>query len=315
VSGKPAGRGGQGGGERAAPPHPRWQEALAQLETVLAGRGLRPRTRTAYLADARRFVASLGGAGPQAFTVRTIRAYLAGLAEAGASPATRARALASLRALGEVLRRFGYLPDNPAALTDTPRRGRPLPAVPTAREVAELLGSLPGGDPLELRDRALFEVAYGCGLRAAELCALKVDDVDLDGEEVRVLGKGGKVRYVPLGEHARSWLERYLSSGRGRLLGGGADPGYLFLSRNGRPLAGSDIRRRLAAALRRVGAAGRFTPHGLRHAFATHLLDGGADLRTIQELLGHSTISTTQIYTHTSLAGLREAYRRAHPRA
>lgn len=257
----------------------------------------------------------IGAAGPEAFTVRTIRSYLASVAEAGASPATRARALASLRALGEVLRRYGYLPDNPAALADTPKRGRSLPEVPTVDQVVDLLEGVDPSDPLQLRDRALFELAYGCGLRAEELCTVQLSDLDLDGEELRVQGKGGRVRYLPLGEHARLWLERYLRFGRPQLVGKGGDPGFLFLSRSGRRLGGSDVRRRLGAALGRRGAAGRFTPHGLRHAFATHLLERGADLRAIQELLGHASISTTQVYTHTSLAQLQEVYRKAHPRA
>jgi integrase/recombinase XerC/integrase/recombinase XerD len=191
-----------------------------------------------------------------------------------------------------------------------------------AGEVAALLDSIPAATPLELRDRALFELAYSCGLRAEELVTLDVEAVDFDAETVRVEGKGGKTRLVPVGEHASQALERYLARARPLLQTPDGDPA-LFLSKSGRRLSTSDVRRRLNGWARRavarspaLGRAGsHINPHALRHSFATHLLDGGADLRAIQELLGHATISTTQVYTRVESARLRSTYSRAHPRA
>jgi site-specific recombinase XerD len=182
------------------------------------------------------------------------------------------------------------------------------------------LDRIPANTPLELRDRALFELAYACGLRAEELVSLDTDAVDFDGETVRVEGKGERTRLVPAGEHALRALERYLSRGRAALDGGESEPARpLFLSKSGRRLSTSDVRRRLRTwsrlALRHAPALAEAHPHALRHSFATHLLEGGADLRAIQELLGHSSISTTQVYTRVESARLRSAYRSSHPRA
>jgi site-specific recombinase XerD len=211
--------------------------------------------------------------------------------------------------------------DNPAELLSSPKRPQRLPHVLKAAEVAALLDSIPTSSPLELRDRALFELAYACGLRAEEIVSLDLDSVDFDSEAVRIEGKGGKTRLVPVGEHALAALERYLA--RGRPLLASAEESALFLSKSGRRLSTSDVRRRLNGwarhAMARSGGAGanlvRAHPHALRHSFATHLLDGGADLRAIQELLGHATISTTQVYTRVESARLRSTYSQAHPRA
>src|ERR671937_499997 len=172
----------------------------------------------------------------------------------------------------------------------------------------------PATTALELRDRALFELAYASGLRARELVDLDVESVDFDAEEVRVEGKGGKTRFVPAGEAALAAVARYLERGR-HALQAGADERALFLSKSGRRLSTSDVRRRLATWTRHAAIQGGVSPHALRHSFATHLLDGGADLRAIQELLGHANISTTQVYTRVESARLRAAYARAHPRA
>jgi integrase/recombinase XerC/integrase/recombinase XerD len=180
-----------------------------------------------------------------------------------------------------------------------------------------LLDRIPLSTPLELRDRALFELAYASGLRAEELVALDVDSVDFDGESVRVEGKGGRTRLVPAGEHALRAIERYLNRARGALATDGERA--MFLSKSGRRLGTSDVRRRLRTWARQLGAHapafGDVHPHALRHSFATHLLEGGADLRAIQEMLGHATVSTTQVYTRVESARLRSAYARAHPRA
>ena len=203
---------------------------------------------------------------------------------------------------------------NPADLLPAPKQPQRLPRTLNAADVAALLDRIPAGTPLELRDRALFELAYGSGLRAEELVNLDVGSIDFDGESVRVEGKGGKTRFVPCGEHALRSLTRYLERARSTLAADPAEPA-LFLSKSGRRLSTSDVRRRLRTWARHAAAQGAVHPHALRHSFATHLLEGGADLRVIQELLGHSSLSTTQVYTRVESARLRAAYARSHPRA
>jgi integrase/recombinase XerC/integrase/recombinase XerD len=222
--------------------------------------------------------------------------------------------LASLRSFFSCLREHGRIAQNPAELLTAPKRPARLPRVLKPDEVSALLDRIPGSSALELRDRALFELAYACGLRAEELVALAVAAMDFDAEQVRVEGKGGKTRFVPVGELALAAVARYLERGRPALARGDLQTA-LFLSKSGRRLSTSDVRRRLHAWEGRLGVAGAASPHALRHTFATHLLDGGADLRTIQELLGHASISTTQVYTRVESARLRRAYTRSHPRA
>jgi integrase/recombinase XerC/integrase/recombinase XerD len=247
-------------------------------------------------------------------TPRALRRYAAGLAERGQAPRTVARKLASLRGLFRSLVEHGERDSNPADLLSAPRRPQRLPRVLRPDEVALLLDRIPASTPLELRDRALFEVAYASGLRAEELVSLALDSVDHDGERLRVEGKGSKTRFVPVGEPALRALERYLGRGRAVLSVGDGERA-LFLSKSGRRLSTSDVRRRLQAWARRAGLPPGVHPHALRHSFATHLLEGGADLRAIQELLGHASISTTQVYTRVESARLRSAYARSHPRA
>jgi integrase/recombinase XerC/integrase/recombinase XerD len=203
---------------------------------------------------------------------------------------------------------------NPADLIPAPKRPRHLPRVLRPDEMAAVLDRIPASTPLELRDRALFEVAYSSGLRAEELVTLEVAAVDFDAEELRVEGKGGKTRLVPAGEPALRAVARYLERARPALDAGDREPA-LFLSKSGRRLSTSDVRRRLRVWTRRAEVQGGVSPHTLRHSFATHLLEGGADLRAIQELLGHASISTTQIYTRVESARLKTAYAKSHPRA
>jgi integrase/recombinase XerC/integrase/recombinase XerD len=249
--------------------------------------------------------------------VRDLRRYLAALAESGKAPSTIARKLAALRGLLRVQKELGSSSENPAELLSSPKRPQRLPRVLKSGEVAALLDGIPATTPLELRDRALFELAYSSGLRAEELVMLELDSIDFDAECVRVEGKGSKTRLVPIGEHARRALERYLE--RGRPVLHVANQRALLLSKSGRRLSTSDVRRRLRIwsrqAASRAPAVIDAHPHALRHSFATHLLEGGADLRVIQELLGHATISTTQVYTRVESRRLRDAYARAHPRA
>jgi integrase/recombinase XerC/integrase/recombinase XerD len=266
--------------------------------------------------DARRFAAWAHGHGrePASADVRLLRRYVAGLSEGGAAPATVARKLAALRALFRTLREAGVLEQNPAELVGAPKRGERLPRVLKAAEVSALLDSIPAGSPLEVRDRAMFELAYAAGLRAEEIVMLDSGAVDFEDEQVRVVGKGSKTRLVPVGEQAIRALERYLERGR-PVLGDGRAETALFLSKSGRRLSTSDVRRRLRAWTLRASVQAGVSPHWLRHSFATHLLEGGADLRAIQEMLGHSSLSTTQVYTRVESQRLRSAYARSHPRA
>jgi site-specific recombinase XerD len=301
-----------------------WARALALLQDDLHRRDAAPRTRRAYAVDLEQFAgwADARGLVPTTVDAKAVRRYIAHLSErssggASAAPSTAARKLAALRALFSSQREHGLIAQNPADLVSTPRRSSHLPRVLSAREAGRLLDGIPASDPLALRDSALFELAYSCGLRAEEIVSLSCADVDHDGEQLRVEGKGRKTRFVPVGEPAMAAVRRYLERGRPALAdaarGAGADA--LFLSKSGRPLGTSDVRRRLRTWTGRVGVAGGASPHALRHSFATHLLDGGADLRSIQELLGHASVSSTQIYTRVESARLRSAYARSHPRA
>ncbi len=318
-----------------------WRAAIGLLLEDLVRRDAAERTRRAYCVDLEQFAhwAAARRQAPSDVTSKTVRRYIAHLSERGAAPSTSARKLAALRALFQSQREHGAIAENPADLVTTPRRSSPLPRVLSAREAADLLDGIPNGTPagpLELRDRAMFELAYACGLRAEELVSLRLDDVDYDDEQLRIEGKGRKTRFVPVGEPAMLALRRYLERARGALAtppasAGAAGDGAraerearsreaLFLSKTGRALGTSDVRRRLRTwTARAQGAAergsGAISPHALRHSFATHLLDGGADLRSIQELLGHASVSSTQIYTRVESARLKSAYARSHPRA
>jgi site-specific recombinase XerD len=278
----------------------------AAIERFLAGQGLSDATRRAYRIDLEELAAWLRrrGLDLESFDARAFAEYAAelGAERPGRSPrklseTTLARKLAAVRSLLRAAFGPGRVPDLPLS----GRRRRRLPHAPRPEETDALLAALAGDAPLALRNRALFELVYSAGLRAQEAVDLTLADVDFEQEAVLVHGKGGKERAVPLGEEAAYRLRRYLDDGRPRLARGAIDT--LFLSARGRPLDTSTLRRLLP------------NPHRLRHAFATHLLEGGADLRTIQELLGHSSLSTTQIYSHVDAKRLRRVYDRAHPRA
>jgi integrase/recombinase XerC/integrase/recombinase XerD len=294
-----------------------WRDAIELLQEDLRRRDAAPRTRRAYGVDLEQFAAWAEAQGlvPRRVTAKAVRRYIAHLSEQKLAPATSARKLAALRALFASQREHGHISQNPADLVSTPRRGSHLPRVLSARDAGRLLDGIPASGALELRDRALFELAYACGLRAEELVSLRTADVDHDGEQVRVEGKGRKTRFVPAGEPAMAALRQYLERARPQLAGRGAGRDALFLSKTGRPLQTSDVRRRLRTWTARAGLPAGYSPHSLRHSFATHLLDGGADLRSIQELLGHASVSSTQIYTRVESARLRSAYARSHPRA
>jgi integrase/recombinase XerC/integrase/recombinase XerD len=304
----------EGRGEAA--PTLEWREALMLHDADLRRRNAAERTRRAYAYDAGRFAEWCGAqdVAPAEVTTRVLRRYAAALSQEEVVAATVARKLAALRSLYRSLREHGRIAQNPADLVPAPKRPQTLPRVLRPDEVAALLDRIPTTTPLDVRDRALFELAYACGLRAEELVNLDASAVSFDDEEVRVEGKGGRTRIVPVGEAALSSLARYVERARPALLHDRTEPA-LFLSKSGRRLSTSDVRRRLRVWARRASLQGGVHPHALRHSFATHLLEGGADLRSIQELLGHSSISTTQIYTRVESARLKSAYARAHPRA
>jgi len=277
-------------------------DTSAAIERFLASPSLSDATRRAYRFDLEPFAAWLARrrVSLDAVDVRVLSDYLTelGRGKPKPAPATISRKLAAVRSL----LRFALGAANVPETSFSPRRRRRLPDAPGPEEVDAVLDALPGtGGPLSLRNRALVELVYSAGLRSAEAVGLDLGDVDFEQEHVRVRGKGGKERVVPLGEEAAHWVARYLREARPELARGAADA--LFLSARGRRLDTSTLRRLLPH------------PHRLRHAFATHLLEGGADLRTIQELLGHSSLSTTQIYSHVDARRLRRVYDHSHPRS
>jgi integrase/recombinase XerC len=284
-------------------------------------RGLSPHTVAAYRRDAAQFLSFAGRAGvtdPAAVEPLLLRRFLALQRTRGLAAASIARKGAALRALFRYLARRGLVAEDPAAGLGVPRGPRRLPVVLKARQVDRLLAGPRPVDPVGLRDRAVLELLYATGIRVGELCGLRLDDVDLAADTVRVLGKGAKQRVVPFGEPARAALLDYLAGGRSAMLperGATAGREALFFNRRRRPMTQRDVRGMLERYRVVAGAPAGTSPHTLRHSFATHLLEGGADLRAVQELLGHVALTTTQTYTHVSNERLRRVYEQAHPRA
>lgn len=239
--------------------------------------------------------------------------YLASLGAAGLSPRSVARKLSSLRGFHGYLHRRGRLAEDPIEGLDPPRRERRLPGVLSIEEATRLVESARERDPLGLRDRAMLEIMYGSGLRVSEVLSLEGDRLRLRERFVIVRGKGDRERAVPLTAPCLAALRRYLADGRPALVSG-RDPGRVFLNRRGGPLSRMGLWRVLRRHAVRADLPAEFHPHVLRHSFATHLLEGGADLRVIQELLGHASVTTTQIYTQVDRSLLREVHRRFHPR-
>jgi site-specific recombinase XerD len=293
-----------------------WDSALSEYDRDLRARGSAERTRRAYGVDLAGFVEWVApqGLGPGDVRHRDVRRYAAALSDAGAAAATVARKLAAVRGLYGFLVRTERAAQNPAELVSSPKRSEKLPKVLTTEQMRALLERIPARTPLELRDRAMLELTYSCGLRCEEVVNLDLGAIDFESEQLRVLGKGSKERVLPVGEPAQNALRRYLERGR-RALGTDPREQALFLSKSGRRLSNSDVTRRLGLWSREAALAAGISPHSLRHSFATHLLEGGADLRTIQELLGHASISTTQVYTRVDAARLRDTYASSHPRA
>lgn len=290
-----------------------WPAALRRFDGWLRARGMAEKTRRAYGTDLEQLARFCGDRGPADLRPAELRRFAAHLSEMGMSKAAVARKLAAVRTFYRHMIELGDVAASPADLVASPKRDRYLPHVLKPGEVAAVLDAIPASTPLELRDRAMFELAYAAGLRAEEIVNIDVADADPDAEQVRVLGKGSKTRVVPAGEPAWRAVAAYLERGR-PVLAQDPEPA-LFISKTGRRLSTSDVRRRLSGWVRRAAGQAGVTPHTLRHSFATHLLEGGADLRAIQELLGHATISTTQTYTRVESGRLKKVYAVAHPRA
>jgi integrase/recombinase XerC len=248
-----------------------------------------------------------------------VRGFLAHLGDQQYSAATMARKIATLRSFYKWADRRGLAAGNPMTAIRTPRQAKRLPKAITIEQVEKLLAAPGDGDVLSRRDRALLETLYSTGIRVSELVGLSVQDLDVAGEALHVRGKGKKERIVPLGTHAVAAVQRYLDTLRAepRFANAGKDGhnGPLFVNKHGGRLSSRSVRRKLDKYLKQAGLDPSISPHTLRHSFATHLLDNGADLRSVQELLGHQSLSTTQVYTHLTTQRMQNTYNRAHPRA
>lgn len=307
--------------------------AAADFMSSLDARDASPHTKRAYATALEQYLDWLESVPGVHWTRpprRTLRAYLAELDGRGLSRSTIGSRVAALRSFYRFCRRMGWVAGDPWAAIVTPRKSRRLPQVMEVDDVERLLDVIPGSggapvgrhasptvsEAIELRDRAIIECAYAAGLRISEIAGSTVADVDLVHGELRVLGKGRKERIGMLGAPARDALRSYLDHGRPALAAASDVPeDALFLNTAGQGLSTRGIRGRIEHLVRRAGLPERTTPHTLRHSFASHLLEGGADLRVVQELLGHASLSTTQIYTHVSPGRLQQSYRAAHPRA
>ncbi len=246
--------------------------------------------------------------------VDRIRQFLAHLSDRGYSAATMARKIATLRSFHKWLQRFGIIAKNPMTLIRTPRQAKRLPKAITVQDVEQLLATPDAATPLGARDRAMLETLYSTGIRVSELVGINLGDVDESGQALIVRGKGKRERIVPLGSHALRAISEWIAM-RDRVGRGGDTQSPLFINRDGGRISTRSVRRKLSKYLDQAGLDSSISPHTLRHSFATHLLDNGADLRAVQELLGHRSLSTTQVYTHLTTTRMQQAYDAAHPRA
>ena len=294
----------------------RWQDEF--LSYYVAGRRASLHTVTAYGGDLGQFRGYLEGAGVTSFAEigrREWRGFLSSLVEAGYSRSTIARKLSALRSFFGYLVWRGVISASPVDDVPVPKQVRKLPSYLGIPEVEQLLALPDPRTPLGLRDRALLEVLYATGIRVSELVGLNLGDTDCSAGAVVVRGKGSKERFVPLGSQAITALGEYLERGRPRLAARASPGRALFLNGRGGRLSGRSVRRILDRYVEQLALTTHVSPHTLRHSFATHLLQRGADLRSVQEMLGHVSVKTTQIYTHVDSTQLRQAYNRFHPRA
>lgn len=299
--------------QRARDPHTSVQTYIASL---MLERGLSENTVQAYQRDLWQFVDFLEEVGGNLFTAgpREFLAYEARLMKRGLKASSICRKLSAIHGFQQFAYREGEQETLPAT-AERPRLGRRLPKSLTAEEIARLLSAPAVDTPDGLRDRAMLELMYGCGLRVSELVELPLSGLNVQGQVVRCIGKGKKERIVPVGGEAMAWASRYLRDGRPALMGRRSDTNRLFVQAGGTAMNRIQFWSRLKQYAAQAGIAKNVTPHMLRHSFATHLLGGGADLRAIQEMLGHASIATTQIYTHVDEHGLGQVFRRCHPRA
>jgi tyrosine recombinase XerC len=290
------------------------------LRALAAERDLSPHTVSAYRSDLDQFAEWAARARTSdlgQIDRKLIRRYVSYLSESRYARRSIARKASALRSMLKWALIHDLIPANPAEDVGVPKLDRPLPKVAKAAEAARLCDLPPSDDPIGIRDRAILELLYGSGLRVAELCGLDLTDIDLRSESVQVTGKGRKDRLVPMSDSARGALAAYIQDARGALVREKADrqsTDALFLNNRGTRLGPRSVRSLVTKYCKADGLM-PMTPHGLRHSFATHLLDGGADLRAVQELLGHENLATTQIYTHVSTERLRAVYEQSHPRA
>jgi integrase/recombinase XerD len=291
---------------------------LADLYTsyLVVEKGLSGNTLEAYGRDLAVFMAYLESENARDIArvdTSHILGHLMELRKQGLSARSRARHLVAVRGFFKFLEREGHIPKNPARLVDLPKTGLHLPHAIGVADMERLIAAPDPADPLGFRDQTMLELAYAAGMRVSELVGTRVADVDLVSGFIRILGKGDKERVVPIGRAAREKVTEYLASVRHRLLGK-AQSDFLFLGRRGRPLTRQNFWLRLKQHAVKAGIMKNISPHTLRHSFATHLLEGGADLRSVQEMLGHADISSTQIYTHVAVERLKAVHRKYHPR-
>lgn len=286
------------------------------LNHLVVERGLASNTLEAYGRDLGRYLQFLQRAGlstPDAIGPADVLRFLARLKQQGLSPRSRSRALVALRVFHKFLLQEGHASGNPATRVEAPKSVSPLPKTLSVADVDRLLAAPAGDEPFALRDRAMFELLYATGLRVSELVGLKLNDLHLEAGYLSAFGKRSKQRLVPMGEVAMEAIRRYLSFGRPGLDRGDAG-NVLFLNRTGTGLTRQGFWKIIKRRARQAGILKHITPHTLRHCFATHLLENGADLRSVQTMLGHADISTTQIYTHVTRERLRRLHQQHHPR-
>lgn len=303
----------------ARPLPPTIQRDLRQFTHYLRmERGLAETSIVAYAHDVQTFAEFLDSAGIASFSAVTLphaRSFLSMLAQAGIGPSSRARYISSIKHLYRFLVAAGRSDVDITEALEQPRGGRRLPEALSVDAMASMLASVDVSTSLGLRDRAMLETMYACGLRVSEAIGLRQRDVLADIELVRVFGKGSKERLVPIGQSALQWIARYRTESRGKLLAAWDTDDVLFLNHRGRPLSRMGVWKLITGIAQHAGIAQHVHPHMFRHSFATHLLEGGADLRAVQEMLGHADISTTQIYTHIDRAYIKEVHTLFHPRS
>jgi len=280
-------------------------------------RNLSPNTIAAYQNDVRRYLLYLSDheiIQPDQVTAEDVTAFVSDLLGYHLEPSTVARNFSAIRMFHRFLLGEDILDTDPTMVLESPRIPKKLPEVLTYEEIRKILEAIIPEDRYTLRDRALFELLYACGLRVSEVIRVTRQDISQEQSVVRILGKGSKERIVPVGEVALYWMDRYERDARPRFVVAGRTRDSVFLNNRGRPLSRMGVWKKLQEYVQTAGIEKKVTPHTFRHSFATHLLEGGADLRAVQEMLGHADISTTQIYTHLDRSYLREVHRTFHPR-